>query len=172
LYKQNGNANQQWRFGSPIVIPENTIKKNYSFYQWQGQGKERIGGVYFRVSDYNILNLIERYSIEIYGYDYEYPWGKPIKHEFISDGIIRVSTGGTYGTYGEPIRVWAIDKNGRYTLILDRFVQDGDAIIRIGENTRNNEQKLQDRNNIKLQLNFYNSTCNIYYYDDHDIKNK
>ncbi|BAR87697.1 uncharacterized protein KNN_06964 (plasmid) [Bacillus thuringiensis serovar tolworthi] len=170
LYKQNGNANQQWRFSSPIVIPENTIKNNYNFYQWQGQGKEYIGGIYFKVSDYNILNLIERYKIEIYGYDYEFPWGKPIKHEFISNGIIRISTGGTYGTYGKPIRVWAIDKNGRYTLILDRFVKDGDAIIRIDKNKRNKEQEIHNTNNVKLQLNFYNSTCNIYYHGDHHTK--
>ncbi|HHQ2899351.1 TPA: RICIN domain-containing protein [Bacillus cereus] len=166
VWNKNGNANQQWIFEKP-TDPENMIKSNYDFYQWEGPNLEQLGGVYFKVKNPDLLKYIERYKIEIQEFGVEYPWGKPIKHEVISDGVIKVSTGGVYGVYEMPIRVWAIDKQGKYILILERYVNNNDTVSQTRDfPTKSFQTSMENKNDVKMQFNFYNSACNIYCNND------
>ena len=163
VWDKNGNANQQWIFGKPFN-PEDIIKSNYDFHQWEGPNIEKIGGVYFKVKTPDLLKYIERYKIEIEGFGVEYPWGKPIKHEVISDNAIKVSTGGAYGVYQMPIRIWAIDKQGKYILILEKSVNNNDTVSQ----TKSIKTDVGNKNDVKIQLNFYDSTCNIFVNDNYN----
>ena len=154
------------KVGMNILIQERDIKSNYDFSQWEGPNIEKIGGVYFKIKNPNHLKYIERYKIEIEGFGVEYPWGKPIKHKVISDSVIKVSTGGVYGVYQMPIRVWAIDKLGQYILILERTVNNNDTVSQ----TRSLQMDMRNKNDVKMQFNFYNSTCNIFVNDNHRSK--
>ncbi|MEN8648224.1 RICIN domain-containing protein [Bacillus toyonensis] len=169
VWNKNGNANQQWIFEKPINS-ENVIKSNYHFDQWE-EHSGAIGGVYFKIDKPDFLKYVERYKIEIEGFPIEYPWGKPIKHEVISDQVIKVSTGGAYGVDKQtPIKVWAIDKEGKYILILDRLVNSNATVSQTrGLPTSSFQANIGNKNNVKMQFNFYNSTCNIFVNDDnHD----
>ena len=165
VYNKNGNVNQQWIF-------ENPINFGYDFYQWEGPNIDKIGGVYFKIKNPDLLKYIERYKIEIEGFGVEYPWGKPIKHEVLPNQVIKVSTGGAYGVDKQTkIKVWAIDNQGEYILILDRLVNSNDTVSQTrGLPTSSFQTNMGNKNDVKMQFNFYDSTCNTFINDDHRIE--
>lgn len=170
LYKHNGNANQQWKIGTPIIIEVPTdqeIKHAFKVHSYNDQIVTVPGSGHVRF----------RHGVYV-----ESPIAQKILESIASYEVLQVTTGGSTirksielttrdGYYYLPIGVQT-DYHRSYQLIAT-LLNGKEVIILTGwsnsRNTDNNggEEQLEHS---KIQFNFYNSTCNIYYHNDGPIK--
>ncbi|MCU5573075.1 ricin-type beta-trefoil lectin domain protein, partial [Bacillus cereus] len=170
LYKQNGNANQQWKIGAPITIEVPTdqeIKQAFKVHSYNDQVVTVPGSGHVRFR---------------HGVYFEFPIAQQILESIASYEVLQVSKAGSEtrksielttrdGYYYLPIGVQT-DYHRSYQLIAT-LLNGKEVIILTGwSSSRNTDSKGVEKHleHINIQFNFYNSTCNVYYHDDHHVK--
>ncbi|HDR7762372.1 binary toxin-like calcium binding domain-containing protein [Bacillus cereus] len=170
LYKQNGNANQQWKIGAPITIEVPTdqeIKQAFKVHSYNDQVVTVPGSGHVRFR---------------HGVYFEFPIAQQILESIASYEVLQVSKAGSEtrksielttrdGYYYLPIGVQT-DYHRSYQLIAT-LLNGKEVIILTGwSSSRNTDSNGVEKHleHINIQFNFYNSTCNIYYHDDHYVK--
>ncbi|MEB9483611.1 hypothetical protein P4I94_34335, partial [Bacillus cereus] len=167
-----GNANQQWKIGAPITIEVPTdqeVKQAFKVHSYNdqvvtvpgsGSGLVRFRhGVYFEFPiAQQILESIVKYEVLQVVID-----GRKIRKSIeltTKDGYYYLPIG-VQTDYHRSYQVIATLLNGKEVIILTGW-----------SNSRNTDSNDVEKHleHIKVQFNFYNSTCNIYYHDERHKK--
>ena len=169
LYKKNGNANQQWKIGTPITIEvptEQEIKQAFKVHSYNDKVVTIPGSGQVRFR---------------HGVFFEFPIAQQILESIASYEVIQISKEGSKtresielttqdGYYYLPINVQS-DYHRTYQLIVTLLNGKEIVILTGWSHSRNTDANGVEEQlaQIKIQFNFYNSTCNICLDNDQHI---
>ena len=163
LYKQNGNANQHWIFNKTFkdVVPHKIIRwiENSGYPKWYPS-------ITLQISDVGAYKNIEKYEIITNGYNL----GSKEAPTISLDNKLDINLM-SYPNWkitaatdeGHRLQIFALLKSGEKVLVID-------AIAPPTSSRRDGNSHEYEHQRHHITFNFYNSTCNIYYHDDHHKK--
>ncbi|HDR8446483.1 MULTISPECIES: RICIN domain-containing protein [Bacillus cereus group] len=169
LYKQNGNADQQWKLNIPVILPEGVSASSQEVRKNFKKKTETINQLpsYFEIVEVLYHSPInERILFSVYKYEVL------IKHH--NGQITKKNVNLTIKNDDYYLPIGFIGTM-YYSYALIAALIDGRQVLLHGNGSlieRISPERSYQFKYPMIQLNFYNSTCNIYYHDDYHKKTK